>query len=184
MHSPPGFATYWCKCTIPVILHHSSAVNDLFSFINRKDFSKATHTATLLISEKLCQTNLTHSFFFFMWGIKDAQKEDRQKGNKQSQIIQIKGAELVQLIFGWLGVEMAVVGWENKSRLIWVLAWIVFKMFGNGIHKVLKFFNKPNVYLGMVENQLKGLRKGGYTYGPILAWQMVFVLFMSSQLFF
>lgn len=55
-------------------------------------------------------------------------------------------------------------------------------MFGNGIHKVLKFFNKPNVYLGMVEYQLKGLRKGGYTYGPMLAWQMVFVLFMSSQL--
>lgn len=76
---------------------------------------------------------------------------------------------------------MAVVGWE-KSRLIWVLARIAHKMFGNGIHKVLKFFNKPNVYLGMVEYQLKGLRKGGYTYGPMLAWQMVFVLFMSSQL--
>lgn len=55
-------------------------------------------------------------------------------------------------------------------------------MFGNGIHKVLKFFNKPHVYLGMVENPLKGLRKGGYTYGAMLAWQMVFVLFMSSQL--
>ena len=47
---------------------------------------------------------------------------------------------------------------------------------------MLKFFNNPNVYLGMVENQLKGLRKGGYAYGAMLAWQMVFVLFMSSQL--
>ena len=89
MHSPPDFATCWCKCTVPVILRHSSAVNDLFSFTNQKDFSKATRAATSLISEKSCQINLTHSFFFFMRGIKDAQKEDRQKGNKQSQIIQI-----------------------------------------------------------------------------------------------
>lgn len=88
-HSPPDFATCWCKCTVPVILRHSSAVNDLFSFTNQKDFSKATRAATSLISEKSCQINLTHSFFFFMRGIKDAQKEDRQKGNKQSQIIQI-----------------------------------------------------------------------------------------------
>lgn len=76
---------------------------------------------------------------------------------------------------------MAVVG-QEKSRIIWVLAWIALKMFGNGIHKVLKFFNKPNVYLGMVENNFKGLWKGGYTYGAMLAWQMVFVLFMSAQL--
>lgn len=63
---------------------------------------------------------------------------------------------------------MAAVG-QEKSRNIWVLAWVALKMFGNGIHKVLKFFNKPHVYLGMVENQLKGLRKGGYTYGAMLA---------------
>lgn len=55
-------------------------------------------------------------------------------------------------------------------------------MFGNGSHKVLKFFNKPNVYLSVVENQLKGLRKGDYTYGAMLAWQMAFVLSMFSQL--
>lgn len=55
-------------------------------------------------------------------------------------------------------------------------------MVGKGIHEVLKFFNKPNVHLGMVEKQLKGLRKGGYTYGAMLVWQMVFVLFMSSGL--
>lgn len=76
---------------------------------------------------------------------------------------------------------MAVVR-QGKSRIIWVFAWTALKMFENGIHKVLKFFNKPTVYLGMVENQLKRLRKGGYTYGAMLAWQMVFVLFMSSQL--
>lgn len=76
---------------------------------------------------------------------------------------------------------MAVVG-QEKSRIISVLARLALKMFGNCIHKVLKFFNKPNVYLGMVENHSKGLRKGDYTYGAMLAWQMVFVLFMSSQL--
>ena len=66
---------------------------------------------------------------------------------------------------------MAVVE-QEKSRIIWVVVFkIALKMFGNGTHKVLKFFNKPkpNVYLGMVENQLKGLRKGGYTYGATLA---------------
>lgn len=76
---------------------------------------------------------------------------------------------------------MTVVG-QEKSRIILVLAWTTLRMFGNSIHKVLKFSNKPNVYLGMSENQLKRLRKGGYTYGAMLAWQMVFVLFMSSQL--
>lgn len=76
---------------------------------------------------------------------------------------------------------MTVVG-QEKSRIILVLAWTALRMFGNSIHKVLKCSNKPNVYLGMSENQLKRLRKGGYTYGAMLAWQMVFVLFMSSQL--
>lgn len=76
---------------------------------------------------------------------------------------------------------MTVVG-QEKSRIILVLTWAALRMFGNSIHKVLKFSNKPNVYLGTSENQLKRLRKGGYTYGAMLAWQMVFVLFMSSQL--
>lgn len=63
---------------------------------------------------------------------------------------------------------MTVVG-QEKSRIILVLARIALRMFGNGIHKVLKFSNKSNVYLGMLENQLKRLRKGGYTYGAMLA---------------
>lgn len=75
---------------------------------------------------------------------------------------------------------MTVAG-QEKPSIIWVLAWIALKMFQTGIHKVLKFFNKPNVYLGIVENQSKKPRKVGYTSGAMLARQMVFVLFMSSQ---
>lgn len=52
-----------------------------------------------------------------------------------------------------------IVSGQEKSSIICVLPQIALKMFGNGIHKVLKFFNKPNMYLGILENQLKKTKK-------------------------